>query len=333
MRFAMLLPVVLFVTPALHAQSWADSTARRSAALARLPVEHRIAGGRLRVVNLYKLQGEALFPRRATTHAATLERLVREVYRPYSEFWRGYLGDEAKFRAWAATQVRSARPKLAKRLDRVLVLPLDSLFSTHAEWVAQATGHQPEGTWYLVFGPGWTNMGGLGDIGMLIDFAEALPVADSLGDVLPHELTHMVFGTTPARRADPARGTVLERIVSEGVASYAAWVRSAGRMTPAQALFYSEAEWQAALEREAALRSVAGSLRDRRDRESLDSVSSRSKRLVEGTPEAGGYFVGFRIVSAYEERFGKGTWPQVLDLPLDEVVRRSGYALDPGDGG
>ena len=118
---------------------------------------------------------------------------------------------------------------------------------------------------------------------------------------------------------------MLYRIVSEGFASYVAWVYGRGTVTPAGALMYTEAQWDSARAHEPELRAAVRPILDSRERKDLDLVASRGSRLIPGTPTAAGYFLGFRIVQAYAANQGPDSWKEIFDLPAREVVRRSGW--------
>jgi hypothetical protein len=286
------------------------------------PTELQLADGSLRIVNLYRLQGKVLQEGSGQPADTLIDRLVREVYVPYSEFWNGYLGDESAFRKWAPLLLDPAHP-IHARLAPLEAVALDRRFTEGAEWITRTTGRKPEGTWYIVFGPGWTDMGGLGAIGMVADFTVLEPDSARIAGLLPHELTHQVHGAAAA--TDPDAGTVLHRIVSEGFASYVAWVYGRGAATPAEALMYTEAQWDSARAYEPELVAAVRPILDSRERKDLDLVASRGNRLIPGTPTAAGYFIGFRIAQAYVANRGPDSWKEIYDLPAREVVRRSGW--------
>ena len=307
------------------AAACAPGPASRGPAVVPESAELSLAGGDLRVVNLYRLEAAALRAGAGQPPDSVVARLAREVYRPYTEFWNGYLGDEAAFREWAVALLAADHP-IHDRLEPLAALRLDRRFTEGVEWIVRTTGRRPAGTWYIVFGPGWTDMGGLGGIGMVADFTRLEPDSAAVANLLPHELTHQVQGNAPARAADPDAGTVLERIVNEGFASYVAWVYGEGQRTPAQALMYREPEWEWAVSHERELAAAVHPMLASRERKDLDRVASRSERIVTGAPGAVGYFLGFRIVQAYVAKRGNDAWKEIYDLPVAEVVGRSGYA-------
>ena len=331
MRIISLAVLIAFPATVLHSQRAAtlvdtanDVVGRK---LAAIPLELYVADSNLHIINVYKLQATILRQSQGRSPDAIVERLTREVYTPYSAFWRGYMGDEAAFRRWAATTFLALDHPVRTRLAAWLDLRLDLLFTEGSRWVVQTTGRRPRGTWYLVFGPGWTDMGGFPDGTMLVDFSQGqmLPDSSDLTLKLAHELTHEVTG---ADSADANTGTVLSRIVSEGLACYATYVYGTARsLTPAQALGYSESEWEWALAHEADLIAATKSRLYSRERADLNRVASRSERVLDGGPTAAGYFLGFRIIQAYVKGHGPASWTDLLRLPVRDVLIRSGYPL------
>ena len=318
--------------PAVAQIAVAGSAASRPAAadsalaarLAAVPAELRLAGGDLHVVNLYKLQAEVLLASAGEPADTAIDRLVHAVYTPYTVFWNGYLGDETAFREWAADLLDPGHP-IHSRVEPLLDVALDHRFDDGVAWIDSTTGRRPAGTWYIVFGPGWTDMGGLTGIGMVADFSRMEPDSAAIAGILPHELTHQVQGASPTRAADPDAGTVLDRVIGEGFASYVAWVYAADRRTAAQALGYSEAEWSWAVAHEAQLMAALRPILASSTRDDIDLIAARNAQLIKDSPGAAGYFVGFRIVQAYVERHGADSWKDLYDLPVRQVLERSGY--------
>jgi hypothetical protein len=306
-----------------HAQA-TDTLLRQ---LTRVPVELYLADSNLRIVNVYRPEAMAMLDVSRSSRSEVLDRLTREVYRPYASFWQGYLGDEAKFRDWAGASLFGSDHPLHTRLGGLLDLRLDNLFTASATWLVKATGRRPRGVWYIVFGPGWTDMGGFSDGTMVADFAKLEPDREVIEFKLPHELTHMVHGASAGQRNDPDSGTVLQRIVSEGLASYATYVYAAGRRTAAQSTGYTDAEWASALAHEQELATAARPYLRSRTRADLNRFASRGERLVNAGPLAVAYFLGFRIVQTYVAKHGASSWTDLIDLSAREALSRSGYPL------
>jgi uncharacterized protein YjaZ len=97
-------------------------------------------------------------------------------------------------------------------------------------------------------------------------------------------------------------------------------------VTPAQALGYSEAEWQWALAHEAELWAAAQPLLSSRERAVHDRFRSANTRIIAEGPRKVGYFLGYRIVDAYVKRHGTSSWQMLFELPMAKILQDSGYA-------
>ena len=320
----------LSAVPALAQQActpsvrMADSVARR---LTLLPPELQLVHGTLVVINVYRSEALTLLELQGCPPEQVVDSLTAVMYRPYPSFWQGYLGDESQFRRWAASTLLPQRDSLLAEIPAILALNLDSMFTSSATWITATTGREPHGKWYLVFGPGWTDMGGFTDGSMVADFTRLMPDRRELEFKLPHELTHEVHGARPGAATDPDTGTVLSRIVSEGLACYAAYVYAAGRQTPAQSLGYTEEEWKWALDHESELVAAAKPYLRSTRRDDVNRFAARNEKLLEGGPTAAGYFLGFRLVQAYVAKHGVRSWTDLLALPFGQALSRSGYPL------
>ena len=111
----------------------------------------------------------------------------------------------------------------------------------------------------------------------------------------------------------------------QGVACYATYAYAAGRLTPAQSIGYTAAEWAWAITHERDLVVAATPFLHSRERAQLDRFAARNQQLVDSGPTAAGYFLGFRIMQAYMAQHGPTSWTDVIDLPAQEVLSRSGY--------
>ena len=282
--------------------------------------------GHLRVVNLHQVQVTTAFQARNLPLEEQIPRFVESVYRPYQSFWEGYLGDEKAFAGWIESDWdfgSDARWRIPLQVD------FPQLITETAERMRQLTGRTPEGTWYLVYGPGWTNMGGLGDGVMVVDFF-GIATEDGAAEIrfgLPHELNHMLFDASHGN--DDSRGTLLARIIDEGFAAYVNYEYWEREHSPAPNLGYGEEEWAWAVQHEADILRRALPDFDSKDREIHNQYVARSVKLWPNAPGAIGYFLGFRVVEAYVERHGPGSWRDLYERSLGQILRESDYAEEP----
>ena len=285
-------------------------------------------GGCVRVHHLWKPQLAAV-TKTAAGSAERTEALLATVYRPYQQFWAGYLGakDDAGFTRW----IREAWTlENDPRRDIPLSADLGAMIVDATRRVATLMQREQAcSDWYLVYGPGWTNMGGLTGIGMVADFL-GMPRERGVDDFrayLPHEVAHVAWGA--GHRGDQDAGTLLERIVGEGFATWFSDMYWGDSLSAAQALGYSDEELQRAFAHEHELWAVATPLLSARDRRTLDRFAAVRERVLPGAPGKAGYFIGYRIVDAYVTRHGPESWRDLIDMPFTQILARSGYAPSP----
>ena len=101
------------------------------------------------------------------------------------------------------------------------------------------SGFKASGNWYLFYGPAWTDLGSLGDLAMVIDFAHKSNSSnESIRKILSHELTHQIMSGTNTHKETNA----ISSIIGEG---FAVWMNQKywkDTYTPADHLGYTEQE-------------------------------------------------------------------------------------------
>jgi hypothetical protein len=280
-------------------------------------VERRVDGC-VRLHHLWKAQLRA-----HAGPAGDREKALREdVFLPNQKFWTAYLGDEAAFTAW----VRASKPLVDDpRLEVPIRADIGTALAETTRRLEQLVGQRACGDWFIVYGPGWTNMGGLGSERMVLDIL-GLPVSDPVGDIrfaLPHELNHLLFDK---RRGQAGRGTLLHRILDEGFAAFVADEYWGVGLSAPEALGYAEAEWTWAVDHEQALWQEARPHLTSKDRKVLDTFFSSRRHGVAGAPGKVGYFLGYRIVEDFVRRNGAKSWRKLYDLPLEDIVSATRFA-------
>lgn len=277
-------------------------------------------GGCVKVHHVWKAQVRAIHRTAGRGIRHRVRMLVDSAYSPFTAFWEGY--NTNGFERWVRREFdlvgdpRGSAPTLVDFLSEV---------SEVTSRVEDLTGSRGCSEWYLLYGPGWANLGGLSTGQMFVDFF-GLPTEDPLGNILqtlPHEVGHIIRKGPPD---DPGRGTVLGSIIEEGFASFLNDLYFGDEMSPRQSLGYSEAEWRWALEHEGELWSRAASELSETDRDVIFQYrAARAHLIPEGPPKAG-YFIGYRVVQAYLDRHGIESLPDLLVLPVGRILERSGYS-------
>lgn len=251
------------------------------------------------------------------------QAFLDQVYRPHQRFWQGYVGDEDDFiKRVAARWTELETDPRAEVPTRSDVSRLIRETATRASTLAARPPACAD--WYLVYGPGWTNIGG-GAMGMVVDFF-GLPREDPVGDLqlyMPHEIGHLVFARS--RPAEPDGDTLLRPIIEEGFVSYFSALYHGG-IPPARALGYSDQEWEWAVGHERELWQLALPQLHTTDQDLIRRFRAANEHIMRGAPGKIGYFLGYRIVQAYVAAHGPESWRELFDLPLRIILSESRYS-------
>jgi hypothetical protein len=274
--------------------------------------------GCVRLHHLWKAQVLAA----AGPAASQEEGLVKTVFAPNQAFWTAYLGDEAAFKKWLHT----AKPLLGDpRVEVPLRLRVGATITETTRRMEQLTGRRACGDWFITYGPGWTNLGGLGHERMVLDIL-GLPMSDPIGDirfVMPHELNHLLFAQ--AHNREP-RGSLLYRMIDEGFATFIADEYWGAGLSPAEALGYTPEQWAWAVEHEPALWREAQLHLESTDRKVLDRFFAARQPVIPGAPGKIAYFLGYRIIADFVRQNGPHSWNKVYDMPVAKLVSATRFA-------
>lgn len=247
---------------------------------------------------------------------------IDKIYAPYKQFWEGYLGNGDDVAEW----MNGAMSKLSefeKRNKAVNGKKLIKQFRDVAKEMKNLTGYEPKGKWYVVYGPAWTDMGGLGDFAMLIDLShENNSSNEKILRSFPHELTHQIMTNVNKNKDDSA----ISPIVGEG---FAVWMNQKywkQKYTLAQNLGYTETELQACDKNIEILKKMFLANKYSTDKDVIDAFRNRSQKPAESLPGAVGYYLGYRIVEAYVKKNGVNSWKDIFVKSPRDIYEMSGFA-------
>lgn len=243
------------------------------------------------------------------------------VYIPYQEFWNGYMGDGENMAEWMNKAVKFL-PQFEKRNASVDGEKLIGQFREVAANMKKLTGYDPKGNWYIVYGPGWTDMGGLGDFAMLIDLSHRSNSSnDQIVRTFPHELTHQIM-TNVNKHQDTS---AISPIIGEGFAVWMNQLYWKDKYTMAQHLGYTEEELKLCEDSLSVIKTYFARNKYATDKSVIDFFRNRSAHLKEQFPGAIGYYIGFRIVDAYVKKHGKDSWKDIFRKSPREIYEKSGF--------
>lgn len=251
------------------------------------------------------------------------------LYYPYKDVWNGYLGKIETFDAVAnyygikiIDQINEKNKSFyTEDKDKNL---LEAFFEIR-EGMKALTGHTAKGKWFLLYGPGIANLGGVGNDIFFIDFSfpenKALP---SIINWFPHELNHQIYGNLNKDTSI----NVLELCINEGLAVYVNklyWNTYGGdrSYTKAMSLGYSEQELENAQQEWDDILSYFEENYSSSDSHIKNSFGSRSKVLKDKLPGAIGYYIGYQIIENYVARYGPDSWKDIYTMNRNEVLNKS----------
>jgi hypothetical protein len=270
-----------------------------------------IAQQEMRLFNAYKDQD-----------SLTRSRVFADsLYQPYKAFWSGYMGEEERFVRWAnkaLTNLYGYNQRNGKISGEKLLRQFDEV----KKGMEALTGYSPKGEWYIVYGPAWTDLGGLTGGTMLIDLSHRSNSSnEAIMMMFPHELTHQIYANVNTHTDTTALGS----IINEGFAVYLNQLYWKNNFTLAEHLGYPAAGLKAVEAQEAVVRQFFEANKHSADKATIHKFRSRDFHLAEGLPGAIGYYIGYKIIDAYVQKHGKDSWKDVFTKSPKEIYTASGY--------
>lgn len=246
---------------------------------------------------------------------------IDSIYSPYKTFWNGYSGDANHVAEWLSEAI-AMLPQWKKKNKTIDGSKLLKQFRKVAKDMEKLTGYAPKGNWYIVYGPGWTDLGSLGSFAMLIDLSHENNSSNgNIVRTFPHELTHQIM-TNVNKHKDT---TAISSIIGEG---FAVWMNQKywkQKFTLAQNLGYTEDELKECERKTETLKKFFSINKYSVDPKKIDVFRNRSKQLDSKLPGAIGYFIGYRIVENYVQKNGVNSWKDVFTKPPQEIYEMSGF--------
>jgi len=280
------------------------------------------AQSQLKIIDISQLQIRVWEKYKNLDSPARSKIFIDSVYTPCHTFWDGYVGDGNAVADWMNGSIANI-PQIEKKNTLVDGKKLVQQFRQVEKQMTRLTGYKPKGLWYIVYGPAWTDLGGLGDFTMLIDLSHGSNSSnDRIVKMFPHELTHQIMTNTNKYKDT----TAISSIIGEG---FAVWMNQkywGSKYTLAENLGYTDAELQACNDNIEKLKPFFLQNRYSPDKEIINSFRNRGVKLNPKLPGAIGYYIGYRIIEAYVKKFGPGSWKDVFIKSAKDICELSGFA-------
>lgn len=279
--------------------------------------------GRLTMVNLFRQQIKLAYETSGQPDSVIRRRFLDQTYIPYAEFWKGYVGDSTVYYDEVIRPLLKDSLGMLNRVARFYAeAHIDHYFNETARALGKLSGLQAQGTWYIVFGHGVTDMGGFGGGVMVLDLSNRINTLEHVKLILPHEINHQIYDLSVAEDTT-ARG--LYRCVNEGFAVYMNQVVLKKKYSLREYLMYTPEELMYCLNNEKNIFTKLKPFLFTGKRDHALALASRGEKVFKnGGPGAIGYFIGYRICEAYVSRQGPNSWKDIYRLPVRELWAASG---------
>lgn len=263
--------------------------------------------------------------------------IVRNVYLPHKKLWDNCYGiifgeengkkfnNETGMINWNKTLLDQDKPLLMKRANMIIDLNLNKLIRTNLNKFNRLVPYQPSAEISILFTP----ISGIGFGGCNFEqFAlelnsSSLDVQYTLGKGLPHELNHLVYEKFRNSRSD--KDSALSQTLDEGFACYFTYVFFDRKIRENEAVENMTEEswnWFIAHEKEIFIKT-----KDYFSDASGDNPLLRNDKfkLFPDAPKTLYYWLGYRIIAKYVEKFGRDSWKDIYKLTSQEVLEKSGF--------
>lgn len=280
-----------------------------------------IAQDKLQVYDISRQQLRVMEKYKGLDSASRARIFIDSIYMPYKTFWNGYAGNADDVAGWLADAL-VLLPEWQKKNKLISGAALSNQLRKVAKELKKMTGYAPAGNWYMVYGPAWTDLGGLGDFAMLIDLAHASNSSnEKIVQLFPHELTHQVM-THVNKHKDT---TAISSIIGEG---FAVWMNQKywkSKLSLADNLGYTNTELELCDKNMATLKKFLATNKYSADKGMINVFRNRSEKLNDKLPGAIGYYLGYKIVESYVQKNGANSWKDIFVKSPREIYENSGF--------
>ena len=226
---------------------------------------------------------------------------------------------------WNRTLYPANKVLFDQKARQLLSMRLDSMLRVNLERFNSLVAFKPKAEISLLFTP----IQGIGFGGCdASQFALELNYENNdleytLNKGIPHELNHLAY--EPHRLKDPEHGTALAQVIDEGFACYFTWVffdRQIPKYEVVENMGKANWDWYLTHEKDL-FEKLSPYFLDRSEDNPL--LRNDKHKLFPDAPKTLFYWMGFRIIEAYVAKHGKDSWKDIYNLPIKEVLNKSGY--------
>lgn len=287
---------------------------------------------KITVHNLFKYQ---ILAHQSKNFDSTM--IVRNVYLPHRKLWDScyaqIFGDENASRfntkegmiKWNKVLFEKDKNEIIEKTKTITNIDLNKLVTSNLKKFNQLVPHQPQATISLVLTPfEGIGFGGCNSEQFALELNNrSIDIRYTLEKGLPHELNHLVYENF--RNKNPDRNSALSQTIDEGFACYFTYVFFDKKISQFEAVEnMTKQNWDWFIEHEKEIfTKTKPYFSDSSGNNPL--LRNDKHKLFPDTSKSLNYWLGFRIICKYVEKYGEDSWKDIYRLTAKEVLEKSEY--------
>lgn len=263
--------------------------------------------------------------------------IVKNVYYPHKKLWDScyaqIFGDENSSRfntekgmiEWNKTLFEENKNDFIEEAKTLIDINLNKLFRKNLTKFNHLVPYQPNAKISILFTPiTGIGFGGCNSQQFAVELNnKSLNLNYTLQKGLPHELNHLVY--EKFRNSDTERNSALSQTIDEGFACYFTYIFFNKKISEYEAVEnMSKEDWNWYIKNEKEIFTKMKSYFS--DSSGSNPLLRNDKhKLFPDAPKSLNYWLGFRIISKYVEKYGKNSWKDIYRLTAKQVLEKSDY--------
>lgn len=281
----------------------------------------KVLNDNIELVNVYKYQIKLLHENKGLPLLAQQDSFAIAMYREYPMLWESFYGIN-KYKELLKEDWEILHNPNVIGIWLPFSFDIETTFEEIGNEFYKLTGYIPQGKWFLFYGTGQ----GIGDMGGNARFMWAnFPVIgqkESFVFNLPHEFHHMVFFKT-----NKSENNLLRYIIDEGIACYVNEIYWKNEYSSAEIILFENKDWKWALKNEKRIFEFAKQDLSSKDYEVINKYHSWGESIWEDAPYRLAYFIGYRIIKAYIEKYGEESLKDLYTMDCKQILDKSDYEI------
>lgn len=263
--------------------------------------------------------------------------IVKNVYFPHKKLWDScyaqifgdenaeHFSTEEGMIRWNKTFFEKNKSDLVEKTKTITKIDLDKLITKNLKKFSKLVPYQPDAKISLLFTPiAGIGFGGCNSQQFALELNnKSIDINYSLEKGLPHELNHLVY--EKFRINDTDKNSALSQTIDEGFACYFTYVFFGKKISEYEAVENMTKEnwdWFIKNEKEIFIKTKPY-FSDSSGNNPL--LRNDKYKIFSEAPKSLNYWLGFRIITKYTEKYGQNSWKDIYNLTAKEVLEKSGY--------